>query len=106
MIMAKTGFRRAFSTTSLSYPRLTRHSFALHPGAVLTPQTQHHAGEVWGTLLSDDVGLAGAMCVWLSREKRSWLSGRYVSANWDVDELEGMKDKIGEGDMLKFRMVV
>ena len=82
------------------------YSYALHPGAVLTPQTQGHVGEVWDTLLSDDEGLAGAMCVWLSKEKRGWLSGRYVSCNWDVGELEEMKDEIVREDKLKFRMVV
>jgi NAD(P)-dependent dehydrogenase (short-subunit alcohol dehydrogenase family) len=82
------------------------HAYALHPGAVLTPQTQNHQGEGWQELLSDDEGLAGAMCTWLSKEKRAWLSGRYVSANWDVDELESRKEEIGGGDMLKFRMVV
>lgn len=83
------------------------HAYALHPGAVVTPQTvEHKNGEVWGEVLSDDEGLAGAVCVWLSKEKRAWLSGRYISSNWDVEELEGMKEKIGNIDMLKFRMVV
>ena len=82
------------------------HAYALHPGAVLTPQTRGHKGDVWDRLLSDDEGLAGAMCVWLSREKRGWLSGRYVSCNWDVGELEGMREGIVSGDKLKFRMVV
>ncbi|KAF2800297.1 NAD(P)-binding protein [Melanomma pulvis-pyrius CBS 109.77] len=82
------------------------HAYALHPGAVLTPQTLNHRGEVWGALLGDDVALAGGMCVWLCREKRGWLSGRYVAANWDVDELEARSEEIGRGDMLKFRMVV
>ncbi|KAF2638789.1 NAD(P)-binding protein [Massarina eburnea CBS 473.64] len=82
------------------------HAYALHPGAVVTPQTQGHEGAVWGDLLSDDEGLAGAMCVWLSKEKRGWLSGRYVSCNWDVDELEGKKDEIVNSDKLKFRMEI
>jgi hypothetical protein len=56
--------------------------------------------------LSDEEGLAGAFCVWLSREKRPWLSGRYVSCNWDVQELQGMRGDIEEKDLLKFRMVV
>ncbi|KAF2006348.1 NAD(P)-binding protein [Amniculicola lignicola CBS 123094] len=94
------------------------HAYALHPGAVLTPQTQNHEGEVWGNvegirkegkeggILMDDEGLAGAWCVWLGREKRGWLSGRYVSVNWDVEELEGKRGEIEERDALKFRMVV
>lgn len=84
------------------------HAYALHPGAVVTPQTVGHeaADGAWGKILSDDEGLAGAFSVWLSREKRSWLSGRYLSCNWDVDELEGMKDEIIKRDLLKFRMTV
>lgn len=82
------------------------HAYALHPGAVLTPQTQGHTGEAWGPLLSDDPGLAGAFCVWLVREKKGWLSGRYVACNWDVEELEGKKREIEEKDLLKFRMAV
>ena len=80
--------------------------FALHPGAVVTPQTKNHAGDAWKGILADDEGLAGAFCVWLSKEKREWLSGRFVSCNWDVEELEDMREKIVKGDLLKYRMVV
>jgi hypothetical protein len=54
--------------------------------------------------LADDEGLAGAF--WLSKKKMKWLSGRFVSCNWDVNELEDMKDRIVEGDLLKYKMVV
>jgi hypothetical protein len=47
------------------------------------------------------VGLCGAFCVWLSKEKRMWLNGRLVSATWDVDELLESRAKIEEGDLLK-----
>ena len=80
--------------------------FALHPGAVVTPQTKNHTGDAWEGILADDEGLAGAFCVWLSKEKRVWLSGRFVSSNWDVEELEEMKDQIFKGDLLKYRMGV
>jgi hypothetical protein len=44
--------------------------------------------------------------VWLTKGNRKWLSGRYLSACWNVDELEAKKDEIVEGDKLKVRMVV
>ncbi|TKA36683.1 hypothetical protein B0A54_11926 [Friedmanniomyces endolithicus] len=85
-------------------------AFAVHPGAVLTPQTEmHHTTQLgvgWTDLLTDDVKLCGGFLTWLTREKREWLSGRYVSAAWDVDELTAMKDEIVEGDKLVMRMVV
>jgi hypothetical protein len=46
------------------------------------------------------------MAVWLAKEPRPWLSGRYVAANWDVDELEAQKDEIVKKDKLIFHMVV
>jgi len=44
--------------------------------------------------------------VWLSKEPRTWASGRFINAKWDVDELEAQADEIVEKDKLKFRMVV
>ncbi|TKA82740.1 hypothetical protein B0A55_01086 [Friedmanniomyces simplex] len=85
-------------------------AFAVHPGAVLTPQTEmHHTtqlGSSWTELLTDDVGLCGGFLTWLTKEKREWLSGRYLSVAWDVDELTAMRDEIVEGDKLVMRMVV
>ncbi len=57
-------------------------------------------------VLTDDIGLCGGFLTWLTKERRDWLSGRYVAVGWDVDELVKMKDDIVENDKLKFRMVV
>jgi hypothetical protein len=56
--------------------------------------------------LVDTPDLCGGFLVWLTNGQRSWLNGRYVSALWDVDELEAKKEEIVEGNKLKFRMVV
>ena len=55
--------------------------------------------------LPDDPRLCGAFIVWLIKERRMWLSGRYLSSNWDVDELIAKKDEIVDNDKLKMRMV-
>jgi hypothetical protein len=55
-------------------------------------------------VLIDDVGLAGGFCVWLTKEKRSWLSGRYLDSRWDMDELLKKKDEITEKDLLKVKI--
>ncbi|KAH0843992.1 hypothetical protein Z517_08228 [Fonsecaea pedrosoi CBS 271.37] len=84
-------------------------AFAVHPGAVLTPQTEKHSnekGDAWDSRLTDDIGLCGGWLTWLTRERREWLSGRYLSVTWDVEELEAMKDDIVREDKLKFRMAV
>ena len=84
-------------------------AFAVHPGEVVTPQTVGHStssGDEWEKLLQTDISLVGGFCTWLTRTARPWLSGRYLSVHWDVDELEARKAEIEEGDKLKFRMVV
>ncbi|OAP65259.1 hypothetical protein AYL99_01231 [Fonsecaea erecta] len=84
-------------------------AFAVHPGAVVTPQTERHStqpGDAWDTLLTEDIDLCGGWLTWLTRERREWLSGRYLAVTWDVDELEAMKDDIVREDKLKFRMAV
>jgi len=84
-------------------------AFAVHPGAVLTPQTENHStqkGDAWDTLMTDDIALCGGWLTWLTKERREWLSGRYLAAAWDVEELQAMKDEIVKEDKLKFRMAV
>lgn len=56
--------------------------------------------------LVDTPELAGDFIVWLTHERKEWLSGRYVSCTWDVKELEAKKDEIVHGDKLKMRIVV
>jgi len=105
-----------FNISALATTRLTENiaetyagagvvAFAVHPGMVLTSPPPGMP-EIWLQGMDDDVGLCGAFLVWLTKEKREWLSGRYISANWDVEELEGMKQEIVKGDKLKMRMVV
>ena len=78
---------------------------AVHPGMV---ETSFPPGfpEMFKQFCNDDASLCGAFLVWLVKEKRQWLSGRYVSSNWDVSELEELKEEIVRGDKLKMRMVV
>ncbi|KAF1933566.1 NAD(P)-binding protein [Didymella exigua CBS 183.55] len=82
-------------------------AIAVHPGAVLTEMAEQTAPESIMQYLTDDPGLCGAFCVWLSHEKRMWLNGRLISATWDVDELSEKRSLIENEDLLKigFRIV-
>lgn len=55
----------------------------------------------------DDPELCGAFCVWLTKQtgQMSWLNGRLVSANWDVEELLRKKDDIVEKRLLQFELI-
>ena len=54
----------------------------------------------------DTPELCGGFTVWLTKGARTWLGGRYVSATWDAEILDGMKEEIVAGDKLKAKMVV
>ncbi len=58
-----------------------------------------------GSALPDSVDLCGSFIVWLVKEARPWLRGRYLSANWDVDELCAKQEEVVKNDKLKFKMV-
>ncbi|KAJ5732481.1 Glucose/ribitol dehydrogenase [Penicillium malachiteum] len=80
-------------------------AIALHPGGIRTDMADN-LPEVMHFSLTDNVNLPADTIVWLSKERREWLNGRYVSSPWDMQELEGKKEEIVEKDLFKFRMTV
>ncbi|KAF4228079.1 hypothetical protein CNMCM6805_002465 [Aspergillus fumigatiaffinis] len=50
--------------------------------------------------MKDTAGLCGGTAVWLASGDRHFLSGRYVAANWDVEELEARKEEIVRENLL------
>ncbi|MCJ1234890.1 hypothetical protein MMC14_002854 [Varicellaria rhodocarpa] len=107
-------------------------AYTIHPGAVLTEGAQDLAREsalppqllarkfsflssrtfpctnplARSLELTDSPDLCGAFCVWLTKQPRKWLSGRYLCAAWDVKELEARKDEVVSGDLLKITLKV
>ena len=77
--------------------------FAIHPGGVATelgkamPEHMHE-------YLVDAPELAAGFAVWLTSGQADWAAGRYLSATWDVGDLEAMKDAIVENDLLVNRL--
>ncbi|KAH7357372.1 oxidoreductase-like protein [Pyrenochaeta sp. MPI-SDFR-AT-0127] len=80
-------------------------AIAVHPGGVETelalkmPKENH-------IYLVDTPELAGDTLLWLGSERRDWLAGRYISACWDMQELQEKKGDIIKGDLLKVRLAV
>jgi NAD(P)-dependent dehydrogenase (short-subunit alcohol dehydrogenase family) len=74
---------------------------ALHPGIVMTEMT----GDFFKPFAKDTPGLVGGLGVWLSTEKAAFLSGKYVEANWSVDDLVARKDEIASQGKLKIDLV-
>jgi NAD(P)-dependent dehydrogenase (short-subunit alcohol dehydrogenase family) len=73
---------------------------ALHPGVVNTEMTI----DSFKRFALDTPELVGGVGVWLARWEGAdieFLSGRYVSANWDVEDLVARKEDIVRGELLK-----
>ncbi|KAF5252332.1 hypothetical protein FANTH_2632 [Fusarium anthophilum] len=61
---------------------------SFHPGGVLTDSTKRVGGDNLKGLVFDDENLPGHFSVWAASPEASFLHGRFVWANWDVDELK------------------
>ncbi|KAL1800971.1 hypothetical protein ACET3X_001313 [Alternaria dauci] len=80
-------------------------AIAVHPGGVQTELALSMPGHMHGWLV-DTPELAGDTLAWLGNERREWLSGRYVSACWDMEELEKKREEIVRGNLLKMQLTV
>ena len=90
-------------TTSLSSPANLRiHSF--HPGNILTPPVRIARFDE-KTVDRDDAELPGHLAVWLASQEAAWLNGRFVWANWDVEELSNRKAEFEARRLLRIGFV-
>ena len=79
-------------------PEIT--AISLHPGLVPTDMGQ--SVPYLAPFLQDTAELAGGTAVWLAAGDKKFLTGRYITVNWDMEELESRKDEIKDGDLLTF----
>lgn len=96
---SKTALNRISDFVDLEYPDLK--VFTYHPGAVMTELARKSMPKATWPMLIDTPELAGHYCVWLASGKADFLSGRYSSCNWDVEEMLAIKEKIVEKNLLK-----
>ncbi|GAB1212211.1 hypothetical protein ATERTT37_001343 [Aspergillus terreus] len=78
------------------HPSIT--TVAVNPGVVSTDMGNSIPFVI--PFMKDTPELSGGLAVWLASGDKSFLSGRYVDANWDVEELEARKAEIQEGLLL------
>ncbi|KAL0489209.1 short-chain type dehydrogenase/reductase [Acrasis kona] len=80
---------------------------AYHPGGIKTELAtdKNVVDEEFLKLLVDEPGLPASFCVWFAYSPDSeFLSGRFVSAKWDVDELIANKDLIISKKLFKTKV--
>jgi NAD(P)-dependent dehydrogenase (short-subunit alcohol dehydrogenase family) len=78
---------------------------SIHPGGVKTDLALKMPSYMHGVLVDTPELFADSM-VWLADKRREWLGGRFINANWDLEELEKKKDDVVKRDLFKFRMTV
>ncbi|KAI0316919.1 NAD-P-binding protein [Amylostereum chailletii] len=84
-VTSKHALGRLVEYISSEYPSLK--VFALHPGGIRT-QMADDAGVGKDVQLPDTAQLPASTMLYLAAGNADWLSGRYVSANWDLGEVE------------------
>ncbi|KAF9893630.1 hypothetical protein FE257_010942 [Aspergillus nanangensis] len=81
---------------SAEHPTIT--TVSVNPGMVSTDLANSLPMVIQS--MKDMPELCGGTAVWLASGDKSFLSGRFVDANWDVEELEARKEEIQQGNLL------
>ncbi|KAF2162676.1 hypothetical protein M409DRAFT_26913 [Zasmidium cellare ATCC 36951] len=80
-------------------------AYTIHPCGAKT-ETALNMPENMHFMLTETPELAADTLVWLTRERREWLQGRFVFGPGDMEELEGMKEEIVQRDLMKLKLDV
>ncbi|KAL7904482.1 NAD(P)-binding protein [Trichoderma velutinum] len=83
---SKIGFANIVQNLADELPVDKAQIVSIHPGAVLS-ETVRAKGYDENSLPWDDASLPSDFCVWLSTDTAKFLHGKFIWANWDVDEL-------------------
>ncbi|KZV78832.1 NAD(P)-binding protein [Exidia glandulosa HHB12029] len=76
-------------------------AFSMHPGNVPTQMNVDSGAQDLGIPAEETPELPAATMLYLAGGGADWLSGRYISATWDLGQVEReWKDKIVEKDLL------
>lgn len=106
----------AYNTSKLAVCRLTEFlaqeyrdanlvTMAVHPGGVVSDMSMSLPESLHGAI-TDTAELVADSIVYLTRAPQHWLTGRYVSVQWDLTELEARRDEIVTKDLLKNKLMV
>jgi len=82
--ISKHALNRFVEFVTIEHPNVK--SFSFHPGGVRTELSL--SSRVLDDLLVDAVELPAATILQLTSGRFDWLSSRFISTNWDLDEME------------------
>ncbi|KAH8901152.1 NAD(P)-binding protein [Thozetella sp. PMI_491] len=96
-VSSKSAATTLFKFIAVENPGL--HVVSVQPGIVDTEMTRKSTG---GNM--DHADLPGHFVLWLVSPEAKFLRGKFVWANWDVDELKARKEEILSTDLLDFKL--
>ncbi|EFX03240.1 major facilitator superfamily transporter aflatoxin efflux [Grosmannia clavigera kw1407] len=82
---------------------------SFHPGTIWTPGTEKVLGGIFSKDAKhwEDIDLPAHFALWLAGSESGFLHGRFVWAQWDVDELLALQDQLTpESDVLKVGLIL
>ncbi|RFU26478.1 hypothetical protein B7463_g9865, partial [Scytalidium lignicola] len=95
--IAKLAIFRLWDSLAFANPDIN--IFHLQPGVVDTAMNRE-AGGVAALGFEDDVSLPASFNVWLASPESRFLKGKFLWANWDVDELKAQAKEIEASTLL------
>ncbi|KAI9649432.1 hypothetical protein NHQ30_002008 [Ciborinia camelliae] len=101
--IAKLGIFRLWDCLVYENPEIS--VFHVQPGVVDTAMSQQAGGPLKAVGHEDDVSLAASFIVWLASPEARFLKGKFVWANWDVDELKARAKEIEKSPELSIGLV-
>ncbi|KAI0265845.1 NAD-P-binding protein [Gloeopeniophorella convolvens] len=91
--VSKHAVGRLVEFIALEYPKLK--VFSIHPGAIWTQMADESGATFPDDLKFDTLQLPATTMLYLTAGRADWLSGKHISANWDIAEAErDWKEKI------------
>lgn len=83
-------------------------AFSIHPGNILTDMIGMGEGmdKKLKAVFTETADLSADSLVYLTKERREWLNGRYINCTWDLPELTEKKQEIVDGDLLKVTLAL
>lgn len=118
--VAKAATARFYASLAIEHPDMS--FFSVHPGVVETdmakeagykPQKEGEDfiyAEAQSDVVSlisqyDDVNLSASFMVWLASGEARFLNGKFLWANWDVEELKARKEEVQNSQYLSLGLI-
>ena len=100
---AKLASSRLAEYISFEYGEQGIIAFSIHPGGVDT-ELARNLDEKFHASFTETPELSADTITWLTKERRSWIAGRFVNCQWDMGEFEAKKEEILQKNLLTWQV--